>query len=48
MIKEVKILVDWICDGINQKGKISKRDINFLKSIGVEFEVQDKRKEVIQ
>lgn len=47
-MKEVKILSDWICDGINQKGKISKRDIEYLKQIKVEFEILDKTKKDVQ
>lgn len=35
---EVKILSDWIANGENQKGKVGNWDIEFLKSINIEYE----------
>jgi hypothetical protein len=43
MIKEVIILSDWIANGENQKGKIGKWNIDFLKSIGVAYQIYDSK-----
>lgn len=39
MIKEVKILTDWICSGENQKGKVGKWNVDYLDSIKIQYEI---------
>jgi hypothetical protein len=47
-IKEVTILTDWICDGVNQKGKTGNWNIEYLKLIKIEYEIHNKGKQNIR